>query len=120
MEKKFNKFEIATIKRVAKTVMPIVLKKQKIQAKIDTLKAQIEELDKSKEEWEAPIVKMTGGYCIEDLVHRTVNENKIAEYNLKYPKTIIPDCNEPDTWISEVVEEDNIVNPISELSAPSF
>lgn len=98
MKQEFNQRHIATIKRTAQNVAPIVAKKQKVLTKIEQLKVEFEALTAEQESWEAAIKTMTGGYTTEDLVSRivetTINaegkEVKTTKYVLKYPETVVP------------------------------
>ena len=112
--KKFSKFEIATIKRTAQSVNPMVSRKAKIKEQINALQAEYEQLDTMQEQYEASIKTMTGGYSTEDLVEKiiettgAVDKNdkpvKITKYVLKYPETVIPVAAEEneDTTATEV------------------
>ena len=98
--KKFSKFEIATIKRTAQNVNPMVSRKAKIKEQINALQAEYEQLDTMQEQYEASIKTMTGGYRAEDLVEKiiettgAVDKNgkpvKVTKFVLKYPETVIP------------------------------
>lgn len=98
--KKFSKFEIATIKRTAQSVNPMVTKKNKIKEQIDALMLEWEQLNTMQEQYEASIKTMTGGYGTEDLVDKIIETTnatdkngkpiKVTKYVLKYPETIIP------------------------------
>ena len=100
MEKKFSKFEIATIKRTAQNVNPMVVKKTKLKEQIEALQAEYDQLSMMQEQYEASIKTMTGGYSTEDLVTKVVETTnavdkagrpiKITKYVLKYPETVIP------------------------------
>lgn len=100
MEKKFSKFEIATIKRTAQSVNPMVSKKAKIKEQIDALQAEYDQLNTMQEQYEASIKTMTGGYGTEDLVDKVIETTgamdkngkpiKVTKYVLKYPDTVIP------------------------------
>lgn len=113
--KKFSKFEIATIKRTAQNVNPMVSKKAKLKEQINALQAEYDQLSIMQEQYEASIKTMTGGYSTEDLVNKviettnTVDKNgkpiKITKYVLKYPETIIPI--EPDTCHAEQIDNPN-------------
>lgn len=97
-EPKFSKFMVATIKRTAQNVAPMVAKKNKLKAKIDALQAEYDSICTQQEQFEASIKTMTGGYTTEDLVDKVVakktNEDGTVimstKYVLKYPDTIIP------------------------------
>ena len=98
--KKFSKFEIATIKRTAQSVNPMVSKKAKLKEQIDALQAEYAQLDTMQEQYEASIKTMTGGYGTEDLVDKVIETTsavdkngkpiKVTKYVLKYPETVIP------------------------------
>lgn len=98
--KEFSKFEIATIKRTAQNVAPLVRRKNKIKEKMDELYAELQQLETQQTQWEQAIVTMTGGYTTEDLVEKVVettssvdkdgNPVKVTKYVLKYPDTVVP------------------------------
>ena len=98
--KKFSKFEIATIKRTAQNVNPMVSRKAKIKKQINALQAEYEQLDTMQEQYEASIKTMTGGYRAEDLVEKIIETTgavdkdgkpvKTTRYVLRFPETIIP------------------------------
>lgn len=98
--RKFSKFEIATIKRTAQSVNPMVSRKAKIKEQMDALQAEYNQLDTMQEQYEASIKTMTGGYGTEDLVDKVVETTnavdkngkpiKVTKYVLKYPDTVIP------------------------------
>lgn len=115
--RKFTKFEIATIKRTAQNVNPMVTKKAKIAKDILALKEEWDRLDTMQSQYEESIKTMTGGYTTEDLVVKVVestnsvdkngNPIKITKYVLRYPDTVIPPvCDEESCCTTEgVVEE---------------
>lgn len=98
--RKFSKFEIATIKRTAQSVNPMVSKKAKLKEQIDALQAEYDQLNTMQEQYEASIKTMTGGYGTEDLVDKVIETTsavdkngkpiKVTKYILKYPETVIP------------------------------
>lgn len=98
--RKFSKFEIATIKRTAQSVNPMVSKKAKLKEQIDALQAEYNQLNTMQEQYEASIKTMTGGYGTEDLVDKVIETTsavdkngkpiKVTKYVLKYPETVIP------------------------------
>lgn len=98
--RKFSKFEIATIKRTAQSVNPMVSKKAKIKEQIDALQAEYDQLNTMQEQYEASIKTMTGGYGTEDLVDKVIETTsavdkngkpiKVTKYVLKYLETVIP------------------------------
>ena len=98
--KKFTKFEIATIKRTAENVNPMVTKKAKIAEQMIALKQEWDTLSTMQSQYEESIKTMTGGYTTEDLVEKvtkvtnSVDKNgkpiKVTKFVLKYPDTVIP------------------------------
>ena len=98
--RKFSKFEIATIKRTAQSVNPMVSQKAKLKEQIDALQAEYDQLNTMQEQYEASIKTMTGGYGTEDLVDKVIETTsavdkngkpiKVTKYVLKYPETVIP------------------------------
>lgn len=105
MEKKeFSKFFVASLKRTAQNVSPLVRRKQKLQAEITEREREIEEIQVQLDTYEAPIKAATGGFGTEDLVVRVVEVTdkvdkdgkpvKVTKWNLKYPETIVPVCDE--------------------------
>lgn len=98
--RKFSKFEVATIKRTAQSVNPMVSKKAKLKEQIDALQAEYDQLNTMQEQYEASIKTMTGGYGTEDLVDKVIETTsavdkngkpiKVTKYVLKYPETVIP------------------------------
>lgn len=104
MKKEFSKFFIASLKRTAQNVSPLVRRKQKLQAEIVDREKELESIQKQLETFEAPIKEATGGYGTEDLIVRTVEVTdktdkdgkpvKSTKWNLKYPDTIIPPVEE--------------------------
>lgn len=115
--KKFTKFEIATIKRTAQNVSPMVSKKRKIAAQIIALKEEYDNLAKMQEQYEASIRTMTGGFSTEDLVNKIVettnsldkngNPVKITKFVLKYPDTVVPPTEEtPAQEVEDTTEEE--------------
>jgi hypothetical protein len=98
--KEFSKFEIATIKRTAQNVAPLVRRKTKIKEQIAKLQEEYDLLNTQQLQWEQAIVTMTGGYTTEDLVDKVIettnsvdkdgNPIKVTKYVLKYPDTVVP------------------------------
>lgn len=124
MKKQFSKFQIASFKRTAQNVYPLVRERNKL---INTLKETAEKLENIKmqlEAYQAPIKAATGGYTTDDLIEREVidtgkldkNGNPVKQtvFRLKYPETIIPVVDE------EVETETMDELPIAEADEPEF
>lgn len=100
MKKEFSKFFIASLKRTAMNVSPLVRRKQKLLAEIAEREEELKSIQMQIETFETPIKEVTGGYGTEDLVVRTVEVTdkldkdgkpiKQTKWNLKYPETIVP------------------------------
>lgn len=128
MKKEFSKFFIASLKRTAQNVSPLVRRKQKLQEEISERELEIASIQKQLEIYEAPIKEVTGGYTTEDLVSRVVEAIdkldkegkpiKVTKWVLNYPDTVIPeeqDCCEG-MCVGENAPEDkdlecNVFNP---------
>lgn len=103
-KKEFSKFLIATVKRTAQNVYPLVRQKAKLTKTIEEAKAELESIQIQIDGFEAPIKEATGGYGTEDLVVREVistgkldkngKELKVTSYRLKYPETLVPEADE--------------------------
>lgn len=126
MKKEFSKFFIASLKRTAQNVSPLVRRKQKLQAEIVDREKELESIQKQLETYEAPIKEATGGYGTEDLIVRIVEVTdktdkdgkpiKSTKWNLKYPDTIIPSVEE--TAKADMVPEaaENVENVEAETA----
>ena len=124
--KKFSKFEIATIKRTAQSVNPMVSKKAKLKEQIDALQAEYDQLNTMQEQYEASIKTMTGGYGTEDLVDKVIETTsavdkngkpiKVTKYVLKYPETVIPAAAEEIEGVTATEVDDTAV--VEEVETP--
>lgn len=98
--KEFTKFQVATIKRVAQSVSPLVRQKERLTREINEREKELESIQIQIDAFQGPIKEMTGGFSSEDLVQRVVEVTdkldkdgkpvKITKWVLKYPDTIIP------------------------------
>ena len=124
--RKFSKFEIATIKRTAQSVNPMVSKKAKLKEQIDALQTEYDQLNTMQEQYEASIKTMTGGYGTEDLVDKVIETTsavdkngkpiKVTKYVLKYPETVIPVAAEEIEGMTASEVDDTAV--VGEVEAP--
>ena len=109
--KQFSNFEKAAIKRTAQNVDKFVTKKLKLEAQINKLQEEYNAIAKMQEEWEAPIVSMTG-YTTEELVSKqevilTAKDGKTTKtykFVLKYPETVVPPTNPNESWMDNASE----------------
>ena len=115
----FSKFFIASLKRTAQNVSPLVRRKQKLQAEIAERVEEIKHIQMQLDTYEAPIKEATGGYSTEDLIVRTVEVTdkvgkdgkpvKVTKWNLRYPETIIPET-ELTSMAMEAPETESIID----------
>ena len=109
--KQFRNFEKAAIKRTAQNVDKFVTKKLKLETQISKLQEEYDTIAKMQEEWEAPIVSMTG-YTTEELVSKqevilTAKDGKTTKtykFVLKYPETVVPPTNPNESWLDNASE----------------
>lgn len=81
MNKTLTVRQMATVKRVAQNVNPLVVKKNKIAAKIDELNAEYNALVEEIEGHEMGIKALTGGLTSEDLVVKKVEDTGKVDKN---------------------------------------
>ena len=109
--------QFAGVKRIAQNVNPLVVKKNKIAAKIDELNAEYNALTEEIEGHEMGVKALTGGLTSEDLVVKKVEDTgkvdkdgkpvKVTKYE---PKTGVVVFNE-ETNVYEIhVEEPEVEN----------
>lgn len=98
--KEFSKFQVATLKRVAQSVSPLVRAKEKLVNQITECEQELKSIQIQIDAFQGPIKEMTGGYTTEDLVVREVSVTdkldkegkpvKVTKWVLRYPDTVIP------------------------------
>ena len=95
MSKTLTVRQFATVKRVAQNVNPLVVKKNKIAAKIDELNAEYNALAEEIEGHEMGIKALTGGLTSEDLVIKKVEDTGKVDKEGKPIKKVnyIPNTN---------------------------
>lgn len=111
--KNFTQKQIANWRRIAMNVNSDVIKRDKLQSKIDELKIELETLNNMIDMQEYPVKMATGGYTTSDIfVKNVVTTDKVdangrpikkTTYDLKWPESILP----PTENVSESVEPDN-------------
>ena len=107
--KNFTQKQIANWRRIAMNVNSDVIKRDKIQSKIDELKIELETLNNMIDMQEYPVKMATGGYTTSDIfVKNIVTTDKVdangrpikkTTYDLQWPETILPPL--PDTEPSD-------------------
>lgn len=121
-KKEFSKFEIATIKRTAQSVNPMVTRKNKITEQMAELQKEWDTLNAAQNQYEEAIKTMTGGFTTEDLVTKVIETTsavdkngkpiKVTKYVLKYPDTIIPPTADLE-YVEDEVQNDEDMNGIN-------
>lgn len=81
-----NRFQMAAVKRTAQNTKKLVTKRDKINAQMRELAAELISINEQIDAWEAPIKVMTGGYTSEQMLSWegvTPEENSaVAEENV--------------------------------------
>lgn len=125
MKTEFSKFEIAAIKRTAQTCAGMIAKFDKLSEKIATLQAEKDKTKQIIDQWDAPIVAMTG-YHIMDLVEKEKvktgvdkdgNDISGSKWVLKYPETVVPCEPEINPDVEEITTKIHKIYPISKEEA---
>lgn len=122
--KEFTKFQVATIKRVAQSVSPLVRQKERLTKEINEKEKELESIQIQIDAFQGPIKEMTGGFSSEDLVQRVVEVTdkldkdgkpvKSTKWVLKYPETIVP-------VVEDVqVEAERIATAVDAVKAPEI
>ncbi len=121
--KNFTQKQIANWRRIAMNVNSDVIKRDKIQSKIDELKNELETLNNMIDMQEYPVKMATGGYTTSDIfVKNVVTTDKVdangraikkTTYDLRFPDSVLPPVPEPP--VSAPIEN-NIVNTIEEYN----
>lgn len=105
MNKVLTVRQMAAIKRVAMNVNPLVVKKNKIAAKIDELNKEYNDLVEEIEGYEMGVKKLTDGLMSEDIVTKKVEDTgKVDKDGKPIKKTIY----EPKEGVVTFNEEANV------------
>ena len=94
--KELSRFEMAAVKRTAQNVKSIRTKLVKLEEKQSLITAEINQLEEMINDWEQPIIKMTGGFTSEQVLNGEMNieheelpensvvdDSSLAEYPLE-------------------------------------
>ena len=129
MEKKeFSKFFIASLKRTAQNVQPLVKRKVKLLNQLGEMREELCSLQAQIDGYQVPIKEVTGGWTTEDLVERVIVDTgkvgkdgkpiKMTQYVLKYPDTIVPPTEIHSESEAVVVDDnDNVVEDLPFVEA---
>lgn len=128
-KKEFNRNFIASMKRIARNVAPLVREKEKLQREIAANEKRISEIDEDIAGNEVSI-RRTTGYGVMDLVKREVVDTgkvdkngkpiKDTQFNLIYPETVVPPVkDEGDMEVSPIDDlpfmTEDVMNPSNEI-----
>lgn len=86
-----DRFQMAAVKRTAQNTKKLVTKRDKINAQMRALAAELISINEQIDAWEAPIKVMTGGYTSEQMLSW---EGVTPEENSAVAEEAIPN-NEP-------------------------
>lgn len=111
--------QFAGVKRIAQNVNPLVVKKNKIAAKIDELNAEYNALTEEIEGHEMGVMSLTGGFKSEDLVVKKIEDTgkldkdgkpiKVTKYE---PKAGVVVFNE-EANVYEIHTEEPVIDEVS-------
>ena len=63
-----NRFQLAAVKRTAQNTKKLVAQREKVNAKMRELAAELISINDQIDAWETPIKVMTGGYTSEQVI----------------------------------------------------
>lgn len=132
MNKTLTVRQFAGVKRIAQNVNPLVVKKNKIAAKIDELNAEYNALTEEIEGHEMGVKALTGGLISEDLVVKKVEDTgkvdkdgkpiKVTKYEPKAGTVVFnEEANVYEIHIKEPIFEDATTETVTKIAEePSF
>ena len=82
-EKKFSKFFVASLKRTAQNVYPLVRQRNKLQKQIEEAQEELNSINIQLDAYQAPIKEQTDGYTTDDLISREVIDTGKTDKNGK-------------------------------------
>ena len=120
--KEFSKFQIASFKRTAQNVYPLVRKKEKLVEQINAAQAELTDIEAQIDAQQGYIKEATGGYTTEDIIIREVTDTgkkdkngnpvKVTTFKLRYPETVIPPVEEGES-VQAPEEEGILITPVA-------
>ena len=113
---KFTKFQKANLKRYAQIVEPLISKRNKALAKIESLKKEVENYQEQINLTDTLVKSITGGYGIESIIKKVVTPTDKLDKNGNVVKVTTFEFIHPDTIIPPV--EELIVPPTVEEGTP--
>lgn len=123
MEKRISYDEFQSVKRVAQACNPLIMKREKIKAKIEALAAEYKSYDAQVKALESGIKQMIG-FRVEELVKKVVESGVDGKGNptktTKYlPTDIVTYDTEKRQYVISIAEPETIVPPTTEDSPGS-
>ena len=119
-EKKFSKFFVASLKRTAQNIYPLVRQRDKLQKQIKEAQEELDSINVQLEAYQAPIKEQTGGYTTDDLISREVIDTGKTDKNGKPVKQTVYKLVYPDTIVPNTPHVDNGYDPSNaDYQAPS-
>lgn len=122
-EKKFSKFFVASLKRTAQNVYPLVRQRNKLQKQIEEAQEELNSINIQLDAYQTPIKEQTGGYTTDDLIKREIIDTgktdkngkpvKQTVYKLVYPDTVIPNTPHVEANVEANTEADNDVSEVN-------
>lgn len=119
---KFSKTQIASFKRTAQNVYPLVRKKEKLVKQINAEMAELTDIEAQIDAQQGYVKSVTGGYTTEDIIIREVTDTgkldkngnpvRVTTFKLKYPDTIIPPTEEREP-VHAPEEEGILITPVA-------
>lgn len=119
---KFSKTQIASFKRTAQNVYPLVRKKEKLVEQINAAQAELTDIEAQIDAQQGYVKSVTGGYTTEDIIIREVTDTgkldkngnpvRVTTFKLKYPDTIIPPTEKTET-VKTPEEEGILITPVA-------
>lgn len=79
MKKELSKFELAAVKRTAQNVSMQRRKKARLESKIVDLQAELDMVNTVIDSFEAPIIKMSGGFTSEEILNGVMEVAEATE-----------------------------------------
>ena len=110
-EKKFSKFFVASLKRTAQNVYPLVRQRNKLQKQIEEAQEELNSINVQLDAYQAPIKEQTGGYTTDDLISREVINTGKTDKNGKPVKQTVFKLTYPDTVIPTTPPADHAYDP---------
>lgn len=111
--------QVSAIKRIAKNVNPLIIKRDKLMDKIDSIRTEIESINDEINGHEMGVQIMTGGLVSEDLVTKRVIDTgkfdaegkpiKKTDYFIKENALRL----NPDTNLYEIIYDNNLVEDVN-------